>query len=1027
MKTYTLIISLLLVSGNLFSQKDTVNINYEKEFKKAQALISKGEPENALPIFKEFLKYKPDNAHYNFKAGFLYYIIPGKRDSALTYLEKALKNISPAFSGQYNDSTAPIETWNFVGKIYHSNYMFEEAIEVLKKYKSRTSHPELIKEIEHEIEQCEFGQQLIMRPTDLAVMELGGGINTIYDEHSPVLTSDLKTIIFTSKRPGSTGGLRAKDGKYYEDIYIAHFENRRWSSPKKISKNINTNDHEASVGLSGDGKILYIYKDSNGGDIYESRKTEKDWTKPKALNKNINTRYHETHATISSDEKTLYFASNRPGGYGGMDLYYCEKQLEGWGKAVNMGPVINTSFDEAGPFIHPDGKTLFFSSKGHLGMGGLDLFTSVKKGDSTWSEPVNLGYPANSTNDDVFYVSSPGGNYGFYVSNQLGTSGSTNIYSMMLPDKYRKKVGVISGKVDLSAGFDELPDDKPVNIYVIDIQTHDTIRTYNSDLTGKFVITLPTNREFLISYEVPGQLTHTQEIKLSDDADLQVAQRIIPLQPVIKGVANEDYGITFITGTNSLDYKSKVKLTKASENLKTYSELVGEISVNEIDDLKKERTESVLDYLSKQNIDISKIKIIPNKYNYFEFLIADTLFLRYRDKDWTVSFEDSTAIPEVVSVHKMRELMYFIKRNPELYIEVPVIETNPEKTYFDRLRYVHDYFNENGIDTSRILAVKIPEGTPVEKCKINIKSKRGLEELLITVLNRMKNGEKKDMLSVPVMIHGIPNMTMEQAEYIKKYLMKRNIDTTNLILTTFKGFRTGYNLLRENLTNERDAGTLKSSNLYTEIERKGYVEILPSIIEKIGTEIYVVPIVESKEEVPEEQERMAYTNTDPNFLRLNLGTDRTAGLKLKRISFEIGDIKLTEQDCGYLFTNIHTNFFLIHFEFDKHTSSKIGGLDSISACLVKHPGVHLDVAGHTDSKGTNAYNDVLSEKRAKFVKTYMLQRGVRTNQLDSKGYSENVPTAPNSVNGEDFKQGRAQNRRVELRVDYIDPELEKGN
>lgn len=1020
---YIKIISVILflsASMNLSSQE-----NYEQKYKEAEKNIEEGNLTKALDFFKEILVIQPNNAHYNFKAGFLCYNIAGKRDSAIIYLEKATKDVSITFKDQFTDSVAPAETWFYLGRIYHSNYMFDEAIECFEKYNKIGQETSKLNEAERFIEQCKVGKELITQPIDLAVMELGGGINSIYDDHSPVLTADLKTIIFTSKREGSTGGLIDKDGKYYEDIYISYFENGRWSSPVGISDKINTNDHEASVGLSADGRILYIYKDKDGGDIYVSEFSGNDWTTPKALNKNINTKYRETHASISSDKKILYFSSNRPGGYGGMDLYYCKKILGKWGKAVNMGPEINTAFDEEGPFIHPDDSTLFFSSNGHPGMGGLDLFTSVAQKDGSWSKPKNLGYPANSTNDDVFYVSSPGGNYGFYVSNQLGTSGSTDIYSMMLPDEYRKKVGVLTGKVDISEGFDELPDNQEITITVINIKTGDTLNVYETDKVGNYTITLPTGDSYLVVYETEGQLRHTQEITITDDADIQMLKRIIPLQPVILGAANETHGITFIDGTYIIDEKSKIKINNASEDINTHDELIAEIAVPFTDDLKKERTKSIMEYLLYNNIDTNNVRIVKGDNNYFELLVADTLFLRYRDKDWTITFEDSTSIPEVVSFHKMKELMYFVKRNPELFIKVPVDEYSKSKLYYDGLEYVHNYFVDNSIDTSRIIVIPKELNLSENKCKLQIATRRGDEELAVTVLNRMKYGEKKGKVPVPVMIHGIPQINVEQAGYIKEYLAQRKIDSSLVVLKTFKATDGDYNLLRSKLTNERDKNALKTHNLYAEIEQRGYVEILPDLLEKIGVELYTASVMEtSKSE--DIVSKPVYAEQEFNVLSLNLRVDKTDGLKLKKISFKIGDIELTEQDCRYLFENVHQTIFMLHFEFDKHVTSKVGGLDSVSACLIKHPGVRVEISGHTDSKGTDQYNDVLSDKRAKFVEAYMLQRGVRENQLKTRGYSEYEPVAPNSVNGEDFQPGRALNRRTELKVDYIDPELEKN-
>ena len=1012
------------VISNVFSQ-DTINGIFEEN----ETLMSKGEWHKSIIESRKLLQAKPNWASYNFKCGYSYFNAPGKRDSAMQYFAKAALNVSVSYTNLYNDSTAPVETWYFLARIYHLNYMFDEAIEEYKKYIQYALPGKKVTDSEQGIKQCEYGKELITRPIDLAVMELGGDINTIFDEHSPVITADLKTLIFTSKREGSTGEGITEDGNYYEDIYISHFENGRWSNPIGISENINTDDHEASVGLSADGRILYIYRDENEGDIFVSFFKDGKWSKPSSVGKNINSQYRETHATISADEKTLYFSSNRPGGYGGLDIYYCKKEGLSWGKSINMGPSINTNFDEEGPFIHHNDSTLFFSSNGHLGIGGFDLFTSFLNEEGTWSKPENLGYPANSTGDDIYYVSSPGGNFGFYVSNQQGTGGGKNLYSMMLADKYRKMVSVLSGKIDLSHGFDELPDDKNIKITIIDPVTKDTLRVYETDKTGDFMITLPTDRKYIVFYEAENQLIHSQEIMIEEEAEYQTAKRIIPLQPIIRGAANESYGIQFLTGTDTITYESQIRLARTTEDLNNYEDLQGKIFVPEVDELKSERTNSIVDFLISQKVDTSKVHIVKSKQSYFEFLVADTMFLRYLDRDWTVKYDDCLTDPEIISKHKLKELQYFIKRNPELYIEVPVIEKSTSKVYFDKLWYLHHLFSENGIDTSRVIAVEIPDDETSDKCSVNIKvrSKRNHKELLITVLTRRQYGDD-GLMVVPVMIHDISFISLNQAQYIKSYLNYCKLDTTGVQLRVFKAGDTDYNELRKNLTNERYTGTLITSSLYENTSEKGYVEILPGMMEKEGSERYFSTLTELDEKemmAKKHKEKKVYVNNEYNALSMNIRLDKTDGLVLKEFRLELGDLVLTKSDCEYLFKNLNQTFFLVNFDFDKHVTNKTGGLDSVSTCLKQHPGVKVSVDGHTDSKGTNEYNVRLSQRRADFVKSYMLQRGVKSNQLDESWHSENNPVAPNEVNGEDFGLGRAKNRRVELKVVYIDSNIEK--
>ncbi len=371
-----LIFALLCTVSSFISAQAQVDTDIAI-YNKANDYYQYEEFEKAAPLFEQLAERFPNNAHFNYKAGYCFYMSAGMRNRALPFFLNAEKKISPNFSDKFSEKNAPEETLLFIAKIYHENYEFDKSIATLEKLQA-TNNTKFDEEIEQLLKHCKVGKEFLSRPLDIEVMQIGGGINSIYDEHSPVLSADLKTMIFTSKRKG-TGNQKDKNGQYHEDIYISKLENGKWTPPKSISKNINTTGHEASVGLSIDGRTLFIYKHNHGGDIYQSTYDNGEWSKPKKLGRNINTRYRETHASLSADGNTLYFTSNRRGGFGGMDIYKSQKVNGKWGKAVNLGSEINTKGNEEGPYIHSDNETLFFSSDTHKGMGGYDLFVSQKK------------------------------------------------------------------------------------------------------------------------------------------------------------------------------------------------------------------------------------------------------------------------------------------------------------------------------------------------------------------------------------------------------------------------------------------------------------------------------------------------------------------------------------------------------------------------------------------------------------------------------------------------------------------------
>jgi outer membrane protein OmpA-like peptidoglycan-associated protein len=274
---------------------------------------------------------------------------------------------------------------------------------------------------------------------NVIIENLGPGVNTPLHDYSPIISSDGNTLIFTSNRSDDEKVIKAKMN--YEDIYITTKTGNTWAPPKKISTNINQQYNDAAASLSPDGKMLFLYYEEGGGDIYVSKLEGSEWTSPKPLNKNINTgMFWETSASITADGKKLYFASNRPGGIGELDLYVSELDDRGdWGKATNLGPVINTPENEDAPFIHPDGVTLYFSSDGHPNLGNSDIFISEFK-NGKWQKPENLGWPINTWEYDGFFTISADKKKGYYSTMKEGGLGETDIYSItFLEPKYKPK------------------------------------------------------------------------------------------------------------------------------------------------------------------------------------------------------------------------------------------------------------------------------------------------------------------------------------------------------------------------------------------------------------------------------------------------------------------------------------------------------------------------------------------------------------------------------------------------------------
>ncbi len=334
-----------------------------------------------------------------------------------------------------------------IGRSYHYGYEFETANDYYKEYKRKLeknvqyngSDLTFVDEVDRRIFECENGIRYKNDPVSFSIVNVGNAINSESWDYAPVVNADETVMVFTSRRAEANLNDNVFDDNFhYEDIFISKKSGGEWQTAQNIGSVVNTKYHDSNLGFSPDGKTLYIYSDEGNGDIYYTNLLSEDtWSPPVGLSENINsTGYNEKSVSQSSDGNTLFFASNRPGGKGGFDIYTSTKNKKGeWGPSKNLGDVINTEMDEDGPFIQFDGKTLYFSSTGHDGMGGFDIYKSVyDSASSVWSTPENLGYPLNSPDDDIYFVMTKDGKTGYYASVRDDSKGYNDIYRVTIAD-----------------------------------------------------------------------------------------------------------------------------------------------------------------------------------------------------------------------------------------------------------------------------------------------------------------------------------------------------------------------------------------------------------------------------------------------------------------------------------------------------------------------------------------------------------------------------------------------------------------
>jgi len=398
MRSLFVLIFIVLYAAAGMTQDFTATPTEEDSVITADDYFKAGEYKMAHWIYSHLIKAHPKVIDYQYRTAACMVML---KNSDITTMVQYLEATKEAKKG-YED------VYYFLAQAYHWDYRFEEAKQMLAKSKknkdfndnlTRTAH---INRLE---ENCDNGIALLAEPVDVKITDLGSPVNTEYDEYRPVITSDHSLMMFTYRGERSKGGLQdhagypKELGDYYEDIFVSHQNGDHWSEPVPIGDSINTTHHEAAVNLSPDGQQLFIYKDTYdeaSGELYLSKLKGDKWTHESRLGNGVNSINWESSACVSGNGKLLYFSSDRYTGFGGRDIYFSTITDSGWSPAENVGEIVNTNYDEDCAFVHPDGKTLYFSSTGYNSMGGYDIFYTQKINDTTWTTPQNMGYPINT-------------------------------------------------------------------------------------------------------------------------------------------------------------------------------------------------------------------------------------------------------------------------------------------------------------------------------------------------------------------------------------------------------------------------------------------------------------------------------------------------------------------------------------------------------------------------------------------------------------------------------------------------------
>jgi outer membrane protein OmpA-like peptidoglycan-associated protein len=615
-----LAISLCMFALSSWSQK-TESADTRKSFDQAEKYFLEEHYSQALPLYIRVDSTLKDNANVSYKVGMCYLNSAVDKIKSIPYFERAVKNTSAtAKEDAFKEKSAPIDAFYQLAHAYHLNYQLDYAISSFQKFKTFIAETDknMLNNIDHQIEMCNNAKIMVASPVTIKIDNLGPNVNSPYADYSAVVSADESSLFFTSRRPSTTGGgIDPADGKYYEDIYFCSKKDSVWTPAVNMGTPINTLTNDATIGVSVDGQKLLIYRDDNGdGNIYTSQLQGGTWLVPAKMSENINTQLWEPSASISADGTRLFFASNREGGFGGRDIYMSKQLPNGlWSKAVNLGPTINTQYDEDGPFIHPDGVTLFFSSTGHKSMGGFDIFfcqVNTETDKVSASAPVNIGYPVNSTDDDIFYTPTADNKRAYYSSFKSGGYGEKDIYMITFPEQKETPLTVYKGRIKSLGGTTVTN----VEITVIDNETGQLVGTYfPNSKTGNYLFILPPGGNYNISYQAEGYLLQSENMVVPKDSTYNLINTFIELKPITVGQRVTLKNIFFDYNKATLRPISRIELDKFYKMLNEKNQLVVEISGHTDSKgndefnmkLSQARAQSVVDYLIKKGIDTKRM------------------------------------------------------------------------------------------------------------------------------------------------------------------------------------------------------------------------------------------------------------------------------------------------------------------------------------------------------------------------------------------------------------------------------------
>lgn len=569
MKTFPILLTLILsliIPVQLNAQDKPKD--YGIRSKKALSSYQEGRQQSQWRAYREAAKayedaiaIEPEFAHAHLHLGITALLLE-KYEPAISSLKNA-RQLRP-------EEFPALEF--YLGQAHFRSEQYADAAEALGIFLNRESgRPQDLSKAANMMKHALFAAQAIQDPVPFEPENLGPDINSQYHEYLPYLTADNGMLLFTSRRPESIGGFQRMLRDFSEDFfYSVPDENGEWQPAENLGKPINSVENEGAASMSQDGKII-IFTACNRADgvgncdLYVSYRRENGWSDPENLGPAVNSDGWDSQPCLSHDGKTLYFSSARLDGEGGRDLWYTVREGQYWRPAQNLGSPVNSPGNESSPFLHADGLTMYFSSDYHPGFGTRDLFVSYRQENGPWADPINLGYPLNTSADESNIFVATNGRDGYINSDREGGLGGSDIYRFQMPEPVRPQIstfvrGIVKDSVTNVPVFAALQ--------VIDVETGDTLRDVRSGRSdGKFLMSLPGGHEYAVYAKAPRYLFTSEHFSLTNLDEETYFDLTILMKPLREGMQIVLPNIFFETGSYELKTSSNAELATLKEFL----------------------------------------------------------------------------------------------------------------------------------------------------------------------------------------------------------------------------------------------------------------------------------------------------------------------------------------------------------------------------------------------------------------------------------------------------------------------------